>query len=76
MTFDITANAFLYHMVRSLAGSLVQVGAGQLSVAEFEAMLPAGDPSLVKQLAPAHGLCLMRVDYTEAGYPACKVPAR
>ena len=75
MTFDITANAFLYHMVRSLAGSLVQVGAGQLSVAEFEAMLLARDSSLVKQLAPAHGLCLMRVDYSEAGYPACKIPA-
>ena len=72
VTFDITANAFLYHMVRSLVGSLVQVGAGQLSAAEFEAMLLARDSSLVKQLAPAHGLCLMRVDYSEAGYPACK----
>jgi len=63
VTFDITANAFLYHMVRSLVGSLVLVGSGQLSVDDFEAMLLARDSSLAKQLAPAHGLCLMQVDY-------------
>ena len=63
MTFDITANAFLYHMVRSLVGSLVLVGSGQLSVDEFEVMLLARDSSLAKLLAPAHGLCLMRVEY-------------
>ena len=72
LTFDITANAFLYHMVRSLVGSLVLVGSGQLSADDFEGMLLARDSSLVKQLAPAHGLCLMRVDYLEAGYPASK----
>ena len=78
MTFDITANAFLYHMVRSLVGSLVLVGSSQLSVDEFETMLLARDPNRVKQLAPAHGLCLMRVDYSEVGvdarasYPASK----
>ncbi len=80
MTFDITANAFLYHMVRSLVGSLVLVGSGQLPVDQFEVMLQARDPSLSKQLAPAHGLCLMRVEYSsaaslerpEAGYPASK----
>lgn len=63
LTFDIEADAFLYRMVRSLVGTLVQVGWGQLSPAEFEAMLQARDRSLVKRLAPAHGLCLMRVDY-------------
>jgi tRNA pseudouridine38-40 synthase len=66
LTFDITANAFLYHMVRSLVGSLVLIGAGRLLVDEFEAMLLARDSSMVKQLAPAHGLCLMRVDYSRA----------
>jgi len=69
MAFDITANAFLYHMVRSLVGSLVQVGSGQLSVDQFGAMLLARDSSLVKQLAPAHGLCLMRVDYVKGRIP-------
>jgi len=62
-TFDITANAFLYRMVRSIVGMLILVGLGQMEPVEFQALLPARDRGLVKQVAPAHGLCLMRVDY-------------
>jgi tRNA pseudouridine38-40 synthase len=61
--FEIEANAFLYRMVRNLVGTLVQVGWGQVSTQEFGVMLQARDRSLVKQAAPAHGLCLMQVDY-------------
>jgi tRNA pseudouridine38-40 synthase len=61
--FDIEANAFLYRMVRSIAGTLVLVGRGQVSSQELESFLLARDRSLIKQVAPAHGLCLMRVDY-------------
>ena len=61
--FEIEANAFLYRMVRNIVGTLVQVGWEQLSPRDFEAMIQARDRSLVKQVAPAHGLCLMRVDY-------------
>jgi tRNA pseudouridine38-40 synthase len=61
--FDIEANAFLYRMVRSIAGTLVLVGWGQVSSQEFESFLLARDRSLIRQVAPAHGLCLMRVDY-------------
>jgi tRNA pseudouridine38-40 synthase len=61
--FDIEANAFLYRMVRSIVGTLVLVGRGQLSPQEIKSFLLARDRSLIKQLAPAHGLCLMRVDY-------------
>jgi tRNA pseudouridine38-40 synthase len=65
LTFDIQANAFLYRMVRSIVGTLVRVGQGHTSPAEFEAILRARDRSLVKQTAPAHGLCLMQVEYPE-----------
>jgi len=61
--FDIEANAFLYRMVRSIVGTLVLVGWGQVSPGEFEGILLARDRSLIKQVAPAHGLCLMRVEY-------------
>lgn len=61
--FDIEANAFLYRMVRSIVGTLVQVGWGQLQPHEIAPLLRARDRSLVKQVAPAHGLCLMQVDY-------------
>jgi tRNA pseudouridine38-40 synthase len=67
LVFDITANAFLYHMVRNVVGSLVLVGLGQLSPDQFERMLAARDSGQVAvpgyRVAPAHGLCLMRVDY-------------
>jgi tRNA pseudouridine38-40 synthase len=63
-TFDIEADAFLYRMVRSIVGTLVQVGWQQVPPEEFKRILEAMDRSLVKLVAPAEGLCLMRVDYT------------
>lgn len=63
LAFDIEANAFLHRMVRRIVGTLVQVGRGQISPGEVEAMRQARDRSRIKQVAPAHGLCLMRVDY-------------
>jgi tRNA pseudouridine38-40 synthase len=63
LVFDIEADAFLYRMVRSIVGMLVLVGSGQMSWAEFRAILQARDRSQITQVAPAHGLCLMRVDY-------------
>jgi tRNA pseudouridine38-40 synthase len=65
LTFDIEANAFLYRMVRTMVGMLVLVGKGQISPDEFEVILKSRDRSLVKLVAPAHGLCLMQVDYPE-----------
>lgn len=61
--FEIEANAFLYRMVRSIVGTLVLVGWGQMSALEFAAMLQARDRSLVKQVAPPQGLCLVQVNY-------------
>jgi tRNA pseudouridine38-40 synthase len=63
LEFDIEANAFLYRMVRSIVGTLVLVGNGQVSVEEFETILASKDRSQVRQVAPARGLCLMQVDY-------------
>lgn len=63
ITFDIEANAFLYRMVRSIVGMLVLVGWGQVAVEGFEAILNAQDRSLIRQVAPAQGLCLMRIHY-------------
>jgi tRNA pseudouridine38-40 synthase len=63
LNFEIEANAFLYRMVRSIVGMLVFVGWGDISPAEFRAMLEARDRSQIKQVAPAHGLCLVQVNY-------------
>jgi tRNA pseudouridine38-40 synthase len=61
--FDIVANAFLYRMVRCLVGTLLLVGTGELSPDGFEEILWSADRSRAGQAAPAHGLCLMKVNY-------------
>lgn len=61
--FDVQADAFLYRMVRSLVGALKKVGAGDLSVAEFYALLQARERAQCPPIAPAHGLCLREVIY-------------
>ena len=61
--FDIVANAFLYRMVRSLVGTLLLVGTGELSPDGFEEILRSADRSRAGQVAPARGLCLMKVNY-------------
>jgi len=63
LTFDIQADAFLYRMVRSLVGALKRVGAGDLTSAEFEAILESRDRARCPPLAPPQGLCLMEVLY-------------
>ena len=62
-TFDIEANAFLYHMVRSIVGTLLQVGRGAMDVERFATVLASCDRSRAGPTAPPHGLCLMEVKY-------------
>jgi tRNA pseudouridine38-40 synthase len=61
---DLTANAFLPHQVRRMAGALVEVGRGKLSVGAYAALL-LGPPASAGPAAPPHGLYLMRVTYTD-----------
>ncbi len=63
LIFDIEANAFLYRMVRSIVGTLLQVGRGKMSVGEFMAVLASCDRHRAGPTAPPHGLCLMEVRY-------------
>jgi len=63
--FDIEANAFLQRMVRSIVGTLLQVGSDKLSPQDFAGILHAAERSLAGPTAPPHGLCLMRVNYAE-----------
>lgn len=60
--FHITANAFLYHMVRRIVFLQTQVGQGRLSAAEFMAGIQL-QTDLPGGLAPPNGLSLTTVDY-------------
>jgi tRNA pseudouridine38-40 synthase len=58
-----TARSFLHHQVRSMVGSLVHVGEGKWSGDDLAAALAARDRSRCGQVAPPHGLYLVRVEY-------------
>lgn len=60
--FEVHGNAFLYHMVRRLVFSLVQVGLNRLSIDDFAAAVRETRP-LPPGLAPAQGLVLLEVRY-------------
>jgi tRNA pseudouridine38-40 synthase len=61
--FDIEANAFLYRMVRSLVGTMLQVGNGSWTVEDVAQALAARDRSQAGPSAQPQGLCLVRVEY-------------
>ncbi len=56
-------NGFLYHMVRILAGTLLQIGAGEKRAEDIQKMFNEKERSLSGFLAPAKGLCLEEVYY-------------
>ena len=60
---DIVANSFLPHQVRSTVGALIRIGRGKMKVDEFKDILQAKTPGLAGPTAPAHGLCLEKVNY-------------
>ena len=61
--FEIEANAFLFRMVRSIVGTLLQVGQGKISPERVLEILASRDRSQAGKTAPAHGLCLVEVSY-------------
>jgi tRNA pseudouridine38-40 synthase len=65
LTFEITANAFLYRMVRNIVGTLLEVGSGRLAATKIIKILDACDLRRSASPAPAHGLCLVKVSYPE-----------
>lgn len=63
LAFEIEANAFCHQMVRSLVGTLVDVGRGRKRPSDMLAILRSADRALAAQPAPPQGLTLMAVRY-------------
>jgi len=57
------AQSFLHRQVRSMVGTLVEVGLGKMSADDVSRILAAADRSQCGPVAPADGLYLVRVDY-------------
>ena len=64
--FFVGARSFLHRQVRSMVGSLVEVGSGKWRAADLRAALEAADRSRCGPVAPACGLYLARVEYETA----------
>ena len=63
---DISANAFLQHMVRNIAGVLIEIGRGIRKPSWVSELLDAKDRNLAGITAPPHGLYLTEIDYPES----------
>jgi len=67
LLIDVRGSGFLRNMVRIMVGTLMEVGLHQKSPGDIKFLLNSGDRLSAGRTAPAHGLCLMEIDYQE-GY--------
>lgn len=65
ITFRITGNGFLYHMVRVIVGTLLEIGRGRMRPEEMERIILARDRSAAGPTAIAKGLTLVSIRYPE-----------
>jgi len=63
LTYEITGDGFLRHMVRAIVGTLVEVGRGWREPADIAALLRGGTRAQAGATAPPQGLFLVSVDY-------------
>ena len=62
--FTVCGGGFLYNMVRTMAGTLLYLGLGRISLEDVSRSLTEGDRSLVGKTMPAKGLTLESVEYS------------
>ncbi len=63
--FNIRADRFLRNMVRSIVGTLLEVGRGRISAEQFRQIIEAKDRCKAGMSVPAHGLFLIDIQYPE-----------
>ena len=63
VTYEVTGNGFLRHMVRAIVGTLVEAGRGRRRPEWMRDVIASRDRAQAGKTAPAHGLFLVRVDY-------------
>jgi len=74
LRFEVRANAFCHQMVRSIVGTLVDVGLGRRRPGDVLAILRACDRGAAGTVAPPHGLCLWEVGYGPVPDPIRPLP--
>ncbi len=77
LIFDIEANGFLYTMVRTIVGTLLEVGNGKRTPENLKILLTQKNRSLAGPTVPAKGLCLVQIYFSpERGKISCHVIRR
>ena len=66
VAIDVVGEGFLRYMVRTITGTLVEVGQGRRPVSEMSDILASRSRDRAGVTAPPQGLCLMAVDYSNA----------
>lgn len=64
LTIDFYGNGFLYHMIRIITGTLIEIGAGRMDLTHIRDILSEKDRSLAGPCVAAKGLYLVEVDYS------------
>ncbi|MEE9350544.1 MAG: tRNA pseudouridine(38-40) synthase TruA [Flavobacteriaceae bacterium] len=68
LTFHITANRFLRNMVRSIVGTLYDIGIGKISLSDFNVIIKSQDRTKAGISVPAKGLFLTKIVYPNSIY--------
>ena len=63
LTLTVEGSGFLHHMVRNMVGTLLELGRGRMTPAQFRGLFLRRDRTLAGFTAPAQGLVLLRVRY-------------
>jgi len=68
LRFEIEAGSFCHQMVRSIVGTMVDVGTGRRKAGEMTSVIAARSRAVAGQIAPPHGLCLWEVKYPDGAW--------
>jgi tRNA pseudouridine38-40 synthase len=63
IVYEISGTGFLHHMVRTIVGTLVEIGRGRRPIEWMAEVLAGRDRTLAGPTAPAQGLVLVAVEY-------------
>jgi tRNA pseudouridine38-40 synthase len=63
LVFTISADRFLRNMVRAIVGTMINIGLGKITLADFEKIIESKDRGKAGFSVPAHGLYLTQIEY-------------
>lgn len=74
--YDICGSGFMYNMVRILVGTMIEIGKGYVHESIVSEALQSGKRDDAGATAPAHGLCMMRVEYDDFDTQTALMPKK